>query len=89
MAEQVELARCELFMIGAKQSDDPAAANAMFEQGYEALNDYIDSNPDAANRGDAEASLVSLSEDYAASIDARWRRPRARRRRRSACARPS
>ena len=70
MAEQVELVRCELFAIGAKQLDDPTAANAMFEQGYEALNDYIDSNPDAANRGDAEASLVSLSEDYAASIDA-------------------
>lgn len=70
MAEQVELVRCELFAIGAKQLDDPAAANAMFEQGYEALNDYISSNPDAANRGDAEASLVALSEDYAASIDA-------------------
>lgn len=70
MAEQVELVRAELFAIGAKKLSDPVAANAMYEQGYEALNDYISSNPDAGNRGDAEASLVALSEDYAASIDA-------------------
>lgn len=70
MAEEIELVRCELFAIGAKQMDDPVAANALFEQGYEALQDYIKSNPDARNRGEAEASLVEMSSDYAASIDA-------------------
>lgn len=70
MAGKLALVRCELFAIGASRVDDPAEANALYEKGYVAYTDYIDSNKTADNRDEAEAGLVKLSIDYSASIDA-------------------
>lgn len=70
MKGELALVRCELFAIGASRVDDPTEANALFERGYAAYKDYIDSNKTADNRDEAEAGLVKLSIDYSASIDA-------------------
>jgi len=69
MAEELELVRCDIFGIGAKASTDPTTRNGLFEQAIEAYESYVETNPFADNRADAEKSLIDLASVYARSID--------------------
>ena len=69
MSAELELVRCDIFGIGAKASTDPIRRNALFEQAIDAYLSYIEGNPYADNRGDAEKSLIDLASVYARSID--------------------
>lgn len=69
MVESLELARCELYAVGARRLREPAEINALLQEGIAAYQSYIDANQAASNREEAERGLVTLSLVYARSID--------------------
>ncbi|MEO1700043.1 MAG: tetratricopeptide repeat protein [Planctomycetota bacterium] len=69
MAEELGLARCELFAVGARRLRDPKEINALLEQGIEAYESFLAANEYASNREEAERGLVTMSLVYGRSID--------------------
>jgi len=69
MSEDLALARCELYAVGARRLREPSEINALLEEGINAYQSYIESNQGASNREEAERGLVTLSLVYARSID--------------------
>lgn len=69
MAEELALARCELFAVGARRLSDPKEINALLEEGINAYENFLAANEFASNREEAERGLVVMALVYGRSID--------------------
>ena len=70
LVEELRLAKCDVFAIGALAERDPAKRHEVFEQALAAYRDFISKNQRSASLPEAEAAFVDTADKYAQSLAA-------------------
>jgi tetratricopeptide (TPR) repeat protein len=70
MGEELDLVKCDVYAIGARNERDPMRRNELFEGALEAYRTFMDRNRTSSHMPAAEAAYVDTSAIYARALEA-------------------